>query len=105
MREKTAGSELALRGGCDRDRVDSLEVSTGHNNSVYIMTRGHNPMDTEPDKEIAPGEASRTERLLESLSRVESFGQFWQTIRGCEDEVVEPTFRRYFNRINSDKIE
>jgi len=105
----------------DRDRADSELVSTGHNNSVYITTHGHEPMDTEPDipmetgrasvstahnnsiyitthghgtmdtrldKEIAPGEPSRTERLLESLSRVESFGQFWEVIRGYEDEIV-----------------
>ena len=30
-----------------------------------------------------------TERLLESLSRVSSFGQFWEAIRGYGDETVE----------------
>jgi hypothetical protein len=35
------------------------------------------------------GRKSRTECLLESLSRVESFGQFWEAIRGYEDETVE----------------
>ncbi|MFP4102423.1 MAG: hypothetical protein ACLFWZ_17790, partial [Coleofasciculus sp.] len=64
-------------------------VSTGHNNSIDITTHGHETMDTTPDKEIASGEASLTECLLESLSRVESFGQFWETIRGYEDETVE----------------
>jgi len=106
----------------DRDRADSESVSTGHNNSTYITTHGHGPMDTnpdtpmetgrasvstghnnsiditthghetvdtEPDKEIASFEPSRTECLLESLSRVESFGQFWEAIRGYEDETVE----------------
>jgi hypothetical protein len=98
----------------DRDRADSESVSTGHNNSVYITTHGHNPMDTEPDIPMETGRASvstghnnsiditthghetmdaaphtPTERLLESLSRVSSFGQFWEVIRGYEDETVE----------------
>jgi hypothetical protein len=57
-------------------------VSTGHNNSIYITTHGHEHKDTEPDTPIASFEPSRTECLLESLSRVESFGQFWEAIRG-----------------------
>jgi len=64
-------------------------VSTGHNNSIDITTHGHETVDTEPDTPIASGEASRVERLLESLSWVSSFGQFWNAIRGYEDEMVE----------------
>ena len=64
-------------------------VSTAHNNSIDITTHGHETMDTTPDTPIASFEPSRTECLLESLSRVESFGQFWEAIRGYEDETVE----------------
>jgi hypothetical protein len=38
---------------------------------------------------IPTGEPSQVERLMASLARVESFGQFWEAIRGYEDEAVE----------------
>jgi len=67
--------------------VESDFASTGHNNSVYTTPHGRNPMDATETMDAAP--LTPTERLLESLSRVESFGQFWEVIRGYEDETVE----------------
>ncbi len=55
-------------------------ASTPNNNRSINTTHGRNPMDAPP---------SPAERLLEALSRVSSYRQFWQTIRGYEDEVVE----------------
>jgi hypothetical protein len=69
------------------DRVESDFASTGHNNSVYITPHGRSPMDAAQTMDAAS--PTPTERLLESLSRVESFGQFWEAIRGYGDETVE----------------
>ncbi len=67
--------------------VESDFASTGHNNNVYITPHGRNPMDATETMDATP--LTPTERLLESLSRVESFGQFWEAIRGYGDETVE----------------
>jgi hypothetical protein len=80
-----APSEQVIEEGVESSSPEF--ASTGHNNNVYITPHGRNPMDATETMDAAP--LTPTERLLESLSRVESFGQFWEAIRGYEDEAVE----------------
>ncbi|MEQ8942968.1 MAG: plasmid replication protein, CyRepA1 family [Phycisphaerales bacterium] len=63
---------------------------TDQNSIDTIDTIDTNLKDTTPDTPTIPtGEPSQVERLMASLARVESFGQFWEAIRGYEDETVE----------------